>query len=210
MIDEYWVRGGRRYRSGTDGDGAVGAACTGKPDAHSHDALWMIHWCSSSTSRQLSLLQLGSATFSLHILKTIFYFYTSVIVSERVCVWVCVDSIHECNVFSFFTVRWPRSPPWINSSVPVFVTCKRQDTPVVLSLKPLLPLLDVCVCVCVFLCVCVWVCKRAFTAICALWTLRPKCLEHSDCRGDNSKIKMIEDEIKNILYKCIKWKCTLF
>lgn len=76
-------------------------------DTHYHYALSIIHWC-FFTTRQLSLVQLGSATFSLHIFKYYFFIFTqSVSASRWVCVCVSVRArvcvceqwlVHECKV----------------------------------------------------------------------------------------------------------------
>lgn len=60
-------------------------------DTHYHYALSIIHWC-FFTTRQLSLVQLGSATFSLHIFKYYFFIFTQSVSASRwvcVCVWAC-------------------------------------------------------------------------------------------------------------------------
>lgn len=98
-----------------------------------------------------------------------FFIFTQLWMCVRVCWWSWLWwLVHECNV-SFFTIRWPRAPQQINSAVPgnatVFANCKRKDTPILFCLKPLLPLLCICVCACVrvwcvSVCFCMHVCLR--------------------------------------------------
>lgn len=153
------------------------------PDAFSPP---LVSWPSGSSVQQLFL-----CTF-----ERFFTFFCHSCNCERVCERVCVNDSNMNVTSQIFTVRWPRLSLLIQSSVPVFVTCRRQDTPVVLSLVyKATAAIPGCECVCVCVCLEVWVCacmcassslRSAFTATCTFWTLHPKCLEHSDCRGSTT------------------------